>query len=486
MRIPSPSSGEWRCRRSRAPGRSRTPRQCSCSSSSEDGSCCTRIRRPGGSSRLRQRWSSRSEPAKPRRVVVHVVGAVHDPGLFELDEGSRVDDAIRLRRRREAEGGARAREPRRAGRGRAAGRRACARSFRRRRGRPWETAPGAGGRVHLNSATLEELDTLPGIGPVTAQKILDYRTSKGGVRLGRRARCRPGDRPGPSRRARGAGRPVIRLERVPAPHLIAGGLCAGLAVSLLVRVEGRLAGARWRDARRRFPVAHRRPAAGGAGTCSRERGTLVGERPARRDRRERARAERRRVGLRPSRGDRAGAPRHVRDQAAGPSSGAGRTRRRRAGPARAAARPRRRRRAHSSSSLPPCGGRRPRRSRASSTRRATSGARAFTSSFAPRRTASSVARGGLPGVADRLRLALARSIAPGLEGERRAVVAGIVLGEDEGLDDGLRDAFRASGLYHLLAVSGQNVAFVVAWRAPARLVCRPARGAPARRRRSSA
>ena len=40
-------------------------------------------------------------------------------------------------------------------------------------------------------------------------------------------------------------------------------------------------------------------------------------------------------------------------------------------------------------------------------------------------------------------------------------MAGIVLGEDEGLDDGLRDDFRASGLYHLLAVSGQNVAFVV-------------------------
>jgi competence protein ComEC len=71
-------------------------------------------------------------------------------------------------------------------------------------------------------------------------------------------------------------------------------------------------------------------------------------------------------------------------------------------------------------------------------------------------------RGGVGGVADRIRAALARSIAPGLTGERRALVAGVVLGEDEGLDASLRDRFRASGLYHLLAVSGQNVAYVVA------------------------
>ena len=40
------------------------------------------------------------------------------------------------------------------------------------------------------------------------------------------------------------------------------------------------------------------------------------------------------------------------------------------------------------------------------------------------------------------------------------MLAGIVLGEDEGLTDELRDNFKASGLYHLLAVSGQNVAFL--------------------------
>ena len=41
-------------------------------------------------------------------------------------------------------------------------------------------APGiASGPVSLSSATLEQLDQLPGVGPITAQKILDYRTEHG-------------------------------------------------------------------------------------------------------------------------------------------------------------------------------------------------------------------------------------------------------------------------------------------------------------------
>jgi competence protein ComEC len=72
------------------------------------------------------------------------------------------------------------------------------------------------------------------------------------------------------------------------------------------------------------------------------------------------------------------------------------------------------------------------------------------------------ARGGLGGVSDRLRARLVRSIAPGLGGERRAVLEGIVLGEGSALSPELRQDFQASGLYHILAVSGQNVVIVAA------------------------
>ena len=121
----------------------------------------------------------------PRKVVVHVVGAVRQPGLYRLDEGSRVDDAIRRA------GGPRPKaalelvnlaSPVADGQQvvvplRTAG--AATESAAAPGGAGQGSGEAPAGRVHLNSATLEELDALPGIGPVTAQKIIDYRTEQG-------------------------------------------------------------------------------------------------------------------------------------------------------------------------------------------------------------------------------------------------------------------------------------------------------------------
>ena len=45
----------------------------------------------------------------------------------------------------------------------------------------------------------------------------------------------------------------------------------------------------------------------------------------------------------------------------------------------------------------------------------------------------------------------------------RALVAGIALGDTGGLPYSERESLRASGLYHVVAVSGQNVALVIAF-----------------------
>ena len=69
-------------------------------------------------------------------------------------------------------------------------------------------------------------------------------------------------------------------------------------------------------------------------------------------------------------------------------------------------------------------------------------------------------RGGVGGVADRLHRWLERDTARGLSGERRQVLEAIVLGQTEGMGDTSLAQFRASGLYHVLAVDGLKVAAV--------------------------
>jgi competence protein ComEA len=49
-------------------------------------------------------------------------------------------------------------------------------------GNPGNPGATAGGLINLNTATVAELDTLPGVGPVLAQRIVDHRTRTGGFR----------------------------------------------------------------------------------------------------------------------------------------------------------------------------------------------------------------------------------------------------------------------------------------------------------------
>ena len=133
-------------------------------------------------------------------VVVHVVGAVRRPGLLRLPEGARVADAV-------ARAGGATRRADLAGLNLAAPLvdgiqvlvparvRAAARSPAT--GDPGAASPSStdfdglgvsgalaptGRKLSLASATAEELDELPGVGPVTAQKILDYRAEHGPFR----------------------------------------------------------------------------------------------------------------------------------------------------------------------------------------------------------------------------------------------------------------------------------------------------------------
>jgi competence protein ComEA len=116
------------------------------------------------------------------RLVVHVVGAVRRAGLYRLRDGSRVADAIARA------GGA----TRRADLGLlnlAAPLADGQQVLVPRRGVAAASADSAAGgtsppgaKVSLATATVEQLDSLPGIGPVTAQQIVEWRTANGPFR----------------------------------------------------------------------------------------------------------------------------------------------------------------------------------------------------------------------------------------------------------------------------------------------------------------
>jgi len=120
---------------------------------------------------------SAPSPRASADVIVAVEGKVEKPGVVHLPAGARVADAL------EAAGGVRP------------GVDVAMLNLARKvvdgelilvgvAPSPGLSMPGgaatAGGLVNLNTATLADLDTLPGVGPVLAQRILDARTAQGG------------------------------------------------------------------------------------------------------------------------------------------------------------------------------------------------------------------------------------------------------------------------------------------------------------------
>ncbi|HEX5714496.1 MAG TPA: ComEA family DNA-binding protein [Solirubrobacterales bacterium] len=108
-------------------------------------------------------------------VIVDVAGAVERPGVYRLPAGSRVDDAIR--RAGGASGAAVLEAVNRAAR-LADGQQVVVPA----RGAGGVIAGGGeGGPVSLGTATVEQLDTIDGIGPVTAEDIVEFRDEHGGL-----------------------------------------------------------------------------------------------------------------------------------------------------------------------------------------------------------------------------------------------------------------------------------------------------------------
>jgi competence protein ComEA len=110
-------------------------------------------------------------------VVVHVTGAVAEPGVYRLPAGSRVNDAV------QRAGGASAKAELEAvnlaakladGQQVVVPERGPARGV-------VGSAENEDGPISLGTATLEQLDTIDGIGPVTAEGIIEFRDEHGGL-----------------------------------------------------------------------------------------------------------------------------------------------------------------------------------------------------------------------------------------------------------------------------------------------------------------
>lgn len=145
--------------------------------------------------------ASEKEEAK---ITVYVSGAVANPGLHEIAPGSRAVEAIaaaggmteeankdKVNLAKICKDGMQVNVPRLSAKERrrlaATNTNASSAETAEQSGASYNAAQVSKtalmGKVHLNTATMEELETLPGVGAVTAQRIVEYRSAHGFARI---------------------------------------------------------------------------------------------------------------------------------------------------------------------------------------------------------------------------------------------------------------------------------------------------------------
>ncbi|MCX7838495.1 MAG: helix-hairpin-helix domain-containing protein [Anaerolineae bacterium] len=141
------------------------------------------LRRPDASPTVTMITATPRPTATTASIIVDVRGAVNQPGVYTLPIGSRVQDALAragdvtsnadtraLNLARRLNDGEQLYVPRQ-------GETTPIPTASTARGVP--TATRVPSKININTATVAELDTLPGIGPALAQRIVDYRTQNG-------------------------------------------------------------------------------------------------------------------------------------------------------------------------------------------------------------------------------------------------------------------------------------------------------------------
>lgn len=124
--------------------------------------------------------SAREAQAEQSEIVVYVAGAVNHPGIVRLAEGARAKDAVDacggflptadtngVNLAQKLKDGMQVTVPERMTA-------AAADGAQTRTAKPLPE-----GMVNINTADIKELDKLPGVGPATAKRIIEYRTENG-------------------------------------------------------------------------------------------------------------------------------------------------------------------------------------------------------------------------------------------------------------------------------------------------------------------